>query len=125
MADTILLVDDDKYLVEMIQQYLEAKGFNVFTAYDGMQAPHLARTHKPALIILDVDMPVLSGLKTLEILRKDPLTQAIPVILLTGVVSDQVFPKVEHLPRVSHVKKPVQLEDFDSLIRYYLPKDAS
>ena len=121
---TVLVIDDDKHLVEVIQEYLEAQGYTVFTALDGVHAHSMACTRKPAVIILDVDMPITNGLQALEQLRKDPRTKDIPVILLTGVVSAKVFPAVQNLPRVSHVKKPVHLEDLASMVRHYIPEDV-
>src|SRR5437773_1919325 len=96
---SILLIDDDAYLLEVIQDYLEAKGFVVHTARDGLQAHPLASSRKPSLIILDVDMPHTNGLKALQQLRKDPKTENIPVILLTGMVSASVFPSIQNMPR--------------------------
>jgi len=120
----ILVIDDDKHLVELIQQYLEAQGYLVYTALDGFHAHPMAEARHPALIILDVDMPITNGLKALEELRADPKTKEIPVIMLTGVVSSRVFPVVENMPRVSHIKKPVGLEDLHSMVRHYIPDDA-
>jgi CheY-like chemotaxis protein len=118
----ILVIDDDKHLVELLQQYLEAQGYVVYTALDGLQAHPLAQARQPALIILDVDMPITNGLKALEQLRADPKTNSIPVIMLTGVVSSRVFPQIEKMPRVSHIKKPVQLEDLLSMVHVYIPE---
>jgi CheY-like chemotaxis protein len=120
----ILVIDDDKHLVELIQQYLEGQGYVVYTALDGIHAHPMAQARKPALIILDVDMPMTNGLKALEQLRADPQTQSIPVILLTGVVSGRIFPFIENMPHVSHIKKPVQLEDLLSMVHHYIPESA-
>jgi len=120
----ILVIDDDKHLVEVIQQYLEAQGYIVYTALDGLHAYPMAQARKPALIILDVDMPITNGIKALEQLRADPKTQNIPVIMLTGVVSGSIFPIVEKMSRVSHIKKPVSLEDLHSMVRHYIPDGA-
>ena len=119
---TILVIDDDKHLVELIQQYLEAQGYVVYTALDGLHAHPMAQVRQPALIVMDVDMPITNGITALEQLRADPRTQNIPVIMLTGVVSSRIFPVVENMPRVSHIKKPVSLEDLHSMVRHYIPE---
>ena len=118
----ILVIDDDKHLVEVIQEYLEAQGYVVYTALDGLHAHPMAQARHPALIILDVDMPMTNGLQALDQLRVDPKTADIPVIMLTGVESGRVFPVIENKPRVSHVKKPVSLEDLLSVVRIYIPE---
>ena len=120
----IVVIDDDKHLVELIQEYLEAQGYVVYTALDGLHALPMAQARHPALIIMDVDMPITNGLKALAQLRDDPETASIPVIMLTGVVSIHVFPLIEKMPRVSHVKKPVQLEDLLSMVHVYIPDDV-
>jgi CheY-like chemotaxis protein len=120
----ILVIDDDKHLVEVIQQYLEAQGFLVHTAVDGIHAFPMAQEQHPVLIIMDVDMPIVSGLKALEQLRADPKTKEIPVIMLSGLSSGRVYPFVEKMARVSHIKKPVSLEDLHSMVRHYIPEGA-
>jgi len=120
----ILVIDDDKHLVEVIEQYLSAQGYVVYTALDGLHVHPMAIARKPALIIMDVDMPMTNGIKALEHLRADPKTAAIPVIMLTGVVSSQIYPVIERMPNVSHIKKPVSLEDLLSMVRVYVHEGA-
>ena len=121
-ANTVLIVDDDQQLVKGLQEYLETEGFVVYTAYDGSQAYPLAATRHPGLIILDVDMPITDGLQALQQLRAHPETQTIPVIMMTGLASAQVFPEIENQPRVSHVKKPVDPTDLLSLMHHLMAK---
>src|SRR5438477_6008866 len=94
----VLVIDDDQQLTQGIQDYLESQGYVVYTANDGMQAYPLAAARHPALIILDVDMPITNGLKALKRLRAKPETKNIPVILMTGVASSEVAPAVQNLP---------------------------
>lgn len=117
----VIVVDDDKHLVELLQSYLEGLGCIVYTGFDGQAAWSLAKIRKPALAIMDVDMPFVSGLRALELMRKDDLTKNIPVILLTGMASGSVYPQIASAPNVSHIKKPVELEDLGSIVRHYLP----
>ncbi len=121
MLKKILIVDDDRLLVDSLKDYLEDCGYEVLTAYDGAGTPELVRTHLPALIILDVDMPVVNGIQTLQKLRMDPATCRIPVILMTGVASAQVYPAIASMPMVSHIKKPIEPEDLLSVVKYYVP----
>ena len=119
----ILVIDDDRHLVELIREFLEGQGYVVYTALDGLHAHPMAEARHPALIILDVDMPITDGLRALEQLRADPETQSIPVIMLTGVVSSHVYPIIEKLPKVTHIKKPVVLEDLLSMVKVYIPEE--
>lgn len=122
---TIVVIDDDKHAVELLLDYLDGQGFAVFHGYDGQSALPLAKRHTPALVILDVDMPIMNGLQALRLLREDKDTKHIPVIMLTGVASGKVYPVIENEPRVSHVKKPVRLDDLLSVIRLYIPPENS
>src|SRR4051812_1899885 len=117
MSKKVLVVDDDPSLVHLMTDNLEQQGYVVVSGYDGMMAVQLAKTARPDLIILDVNMPMSSGLKALEILRATPETLRIPVIMLTGETSDRVFPSIQSNPRVLHIKKPVDLEELNSLVR--------
>jgi CheY-like chemotaxis protein len=80
-------------------------------------AIHLARTERPNLIILDVNMPVTSGLKATEAIREYEQTKKIPIILLSGEASEKVFPTVRDTGRTMHIKKPVDLEELNSLVK--------
>src|SRR5258708_1833399 len=121
----VIVVDDDKHLVELLQGYLEGLGCMVYTGYDGQAAWSMAKIRKPALVIMDVDMPFMSGLRALELMRQDDITKNIPVILLTGMPSGTVYPQIATAPNVSHIKKPVEFSDLGSLVQHYLPDLAA
>ena len=81
----ILVVDDDAQLVGILKDYLEDLGFTVFTGSDGSQVQFLAKTRKPSLIILDVDMPVMDGYEMCRRLKANPTLQDTPVIFVSGL----------------------------------------
>jgi len=80
----ILLVDDDRDFIETTKLILESKSYDVIVAYDGDEGLIKARQEKPALIILDVIMPVKDGFSAAEQLKKDPDLKNIPVVMLTS-----------------------------------------
>jgi DNA-binding response OmpR family regulator len=84
MLRKILVVDDEPDAVELIEFNLRAEGFAVSSAADGAEAVQKARTSLPDLIVLDVMLPELDGLEVCKILRNDPRTAAIPIIMLTA-----------------------------------------
>jgi len=122
MPKIILVVDDDPSIVHLLKEDLEIEGYKVLDGYDGQTAIQKARLARPNLIILDVNMPLLGGLKTLEYLRESPDTQRIPVLFLTGESSGNVAPHLAEQPRVAYVKKPIDLDDLNSLVRQLLEK---
>ena len=81
MPSTILVVDDEKNIVQLARLYLNNEGFHVEAAYDGRQALEKARTVRPDLIVLDIMMPEVDGLTVCRELRK---SSNVPIIILTA-----------------------------------------
>ena len=87
-APLVLVADDDPDILHLVAFRLERAGYDVITAADGEQALALARERQPALAILDVMMPKLTGYDVTTQLRADESTSRIPVILLTARVQE-------------------------------------
>ncbi len=88
MRKKILVVDDDAELVELIGFNLKQAGFSIGTACNGVEAIKKAHSLEPDLIVLDVMMPELDGFAVCEILRRDPLTARLPILMLTALSSE-------------------------------------
>jgi len=86
MAQTILIVDDERRLVSLVQSYLTQDGFRVVTANNGREALAVARKEKPDLIILDIMMPEMNGY---DFMRQHRNERSTPIILLTARVDDE------------------------------------
>ena len=84
LAKKILVVDDEVYILHILDFSLGAEGYEVLTAADGDEAIRMARTEKPDLIVLDIMMPKVDGFEACRRLKADTETSAIPVILLTA-----------------------------------------
>jgi two-component system alkaline phosphatase synthesis response regulator PhoP len=82
----ILVVDDDVKTVELVKLYLERDGYQVLTAYDGIEALRLARESRSDLIVLDLMLPDMDGLEVCRILRHE---SDVPIIMLTARTTDQ------------------------------------
>ncbi|NIR29630.1 MAG: response regulator [Gammaproteobacteria bacterium] len=82
-ADTVLIIDDEPTVCDLMRRYLAREGFDVVTARDGEEGLRLARQLQPAVITLDVMMPGVEGWSVLKELKSDPELAAIPVILVT------------------------------------------
>jgi CheY-like chemotaxis protein len=81
----ILLVEDSKFLRMSTERALTKAGYEVVCAGDGEEALRLAREHLPALVLLDMMLPKISGPDVLKALKQDPATAGIPVMVLTGL----------------------------------------
>ena len=82
----ILMVDDDKKIVGLVQAYLEKDGYRVLTAYEGLQALDLARRKRPDLMILDLLLPGMDGLDVCRVLRTEG--NEVPIIMLTAKTTE-------------------------------------
>lgn len=85
----ILLIEDDEFMVRMYQRVFSLEGYDVQIAVDGLEGLEKAKSFQPDIILLDVMMPNLNGLQTLEKLKQDPQTKGYPVIMLTNLVNKQ------------------------------------
>jgi two-component system OmpR family response regulator len=89
MGDKILVVEDDRTLLDVLKYNLVKEGYNVVTAIDGAQALEIARSQKPELIVLDIMLPELNGLEVCRILRKD-MTVSILMLTAKGEEIDKI-----------------------------------
>ena len=113
-AQSVLVVDDDPTVREVMARYLEREGFTVVTAADGVEGLRLAREQHPAAITLDVMMPGLDGWTVLAALKGDPDLSHIPVVLVTIVDQTQ---RGYALGVVEHLVKPVDRERLVGVLR--------
>ena len=88
MVPRILIVDDERDFVELVQFRLAGLGCEFIVASDGVQALSQARLCKPDLILLDILLPDLDGLSVCEILRRQPATKKIPIIFMSALSGD-------------------------------------
>lgn len=82
----VLVVDDDRKIVDLVQKYLERDGYQVLVAYDGLAALETARRARPDLIVLDLLLPNLEGLDVCRILRAE---SRVPIIMLTARTTEE------------------------------------
>ena len=122
---SILLVDDDMKFVKMVKEILEEEGYTVHCGYDGHMAVHLAQIYHPDLILMDVSMPMMDGIQAFQKLRAVTETSRIPVIFLSEVVSQIIYPILKSAPRAAHLKKPLDLPDLTSLARQFISSYAA
>jgi two-component system phosphate regulon response regulator PhoB len=83
-GNTVLVIDDEADIIELVRYNLERAGYDVVAAADGREGLGIARRLKPALIVLDLMMPGMDGLEVCRELRRDPDTERTPIIMLTA-----------------------------------------
>jgi two-component system, OmpR family, alkaline phosphatase synthesis response regulator PhoP len=102
----ILVCDDERHIVRLIQVNLERQGYNVVTAYDGKEGLEKVKAEKPDMVVLDVMMPYMDGFEVLKTLRRDPATEALPVIMLTAKAQDKDVFEGYHYGADMYLTKP-------------------
>lgn len=108
MQPTILIVDDEPFNVDYLEQELEESDYNIVTASNGREALDRVRGEKPDLILLDIMMPVMDGFAVLGELKADPLLQNIPVIVISAVNDLESVVKGIQLGAEDYLPKPFE-----------------
>ncbi|MFY0697625.1 MAG: response regulator transcription factor [Balneola sp.] len=117
---TILVVDDEKDLLDLIEYNLRKEGFDVLKAENGEEGIAMAKEHSPDLVLLDIMMPKMDGLQAVEEMRKDNELKKIPIILLTARSDEKT--EVEGLNKGSddYITKPISTTKLISRIKAVL-----
>jgi len=111
--ETILIVDDERDIVLATRIFLEAEGYEVLEAFDGMEALEKLEQASPDLVMLDVVMPRLDGWSTLARIQSDPIHQGTPVLMLTSLSTPRDVATGIDLGCTWYYEKPVT--DYDDL----------
>lgn len=117
---TILVVDDEQDLLDLIEYNLKKEGFDVLKAEDGEEGIRMVRKHVPDLVLLDIMMPNMDGMEVLEIIRADERMKRIPIIFLTARGDEKT--EVEGLDKGGddYITKPISTTKLISRIKAVL-----
>lgn len=123
MAHRILIVEDDSKNMKLVRHLLRASGYETLEACDGAEGVEAARTGKPALILMDVQMPVMNGLDATRTIKADPETRHIPVVALTALAMEGDRKRTEEAGCDGYITKPIRMRSFLDALKQYLPDD--
>jgi len=107
----VVLADDDHDICELIRMLLTRNGFEVFIAADGETALQLVTTHHPAVALLDIMMPKLSGLEVARRIRDDPTTSTTSIMLVSARSSGRIEADLDDLNIDGYITKPFSPHD--------------
>ena len=119
---TILIVDDSRTAIAVLRKTFVSTGYTILSALNAEEGIEIAKNDKPDLILMDIVMPGLNGFQATRILRKEPLTQNIPIIIISG--NEQATEKYWGL-RVGangFLSKPVDRSELFHLLGEHLPR---
>lgn len=120
MTKKILIVDDEKDIVETLSFMLKSKGFETITAYDGEEGLKKAKDEAPDIIILDVMMPKINGYKICRLLKYDAKYKNIPIIMVTARSQDTDKLIGEETGADEYITKPFEFSEVIETIEKYL-----
>lgn len=121
----LLIVEDDPDILRLLKTTLAFNGYRVFTAHNGCEGLEAVQRERPALVIADIMMPKMDGFGLLNRLRLNPLTRAIPVVVITATYitpEDREF--VQSIGATRFIQKPIDMEQFLATIRELLRQGA-
>ena len=106
--EKILIVDDEPYILLLLETRLKAEGYAVVTASDGLSGLDLAKKEKPSLIILDLMLPKMDGYKVCGLLKKDSRFARIPILIFTAKAQEQDRKLGEEAGADAYLTKPFE-----------------
>ena len=108
----ILIIEDNERNLKLVRDLLQVKGYSTLEAVTGEEGVRLAIEHKPDLVLMDIQLPGISGIDALRILRANPDTAAIPVIAVTASVMQQDRKMITEAGFDAYVGKPISMKEF-------------
>ena len=112
MPKTILIVEDDVLNMKLFNDLLQARGYDILLSVDGKDAIDLARKHHPDLIIMDIQLPEISGVEHTKVLKADDALKDIPVLAVTAFVLKGDEEKILEAGCDGYIAKPISVPNF-------------
>ena len=109
MTKTVLIVEDNDLNMKLFNDLLEAHGYGTLQTKDGLEAMKLARQHRPDLILMDIQLPEISGLEVTKWLKEDPDLSSIPVIAVTAFAMKGDEEKIRQGGCEAYIAKPISV----------------
>ena len=120
MSEVILIVEDDPMNLQLFRDVLNVNGYMTLEAVNGKEGVNIAKNHHPALILMDIQMPVMDGLKATALLKADTETQKIPVIALTAYAMGNDKERMLQAGCDGYIAKPIRTREFGTQVAEYL-----
>jgi len=118
----VLIVEDNEKNMKLARDVLEAKGYATLAAVTGEEGVQLAQERKPDLVLMDIQLPGISGIEAFRRLRADPGTASIPVVALTASVTPTDRSQITQAGFDAFVGKPIVLREFLDTVKRLLER---
>lgn len=120
MPKTVLIVEDNELNMKLFHDLLDANGFRTIQTKDGMEALEIARTQRPDLILMDIQLPEVSGLEVTKWLKEDDDLRSIPVVAVTAFAMKGDEEKIREGGCEAYIAKPISVTQFLETVRRFI-----
>ncbi len=120
MAKTVMIVEDNELNMKLFHDLLEAHGYSTVGTRSGTEALDLARRHHPDLILMDIQLPEVSGLEVTKWLKGDPELQRIPVVAVTAFAMKGDEERIREGGCEAYLSKPISVGELIETVRHFL-----
>ncbi len=120
MSKTVMIVEDNELNMKLFNDLLEANGYKTIKTDDGTKALDLARAHHPDLILMDIQLPEVSGLEVTKWLKDDDELHKIPVIAVTAFAMKGDEERIRQGGCEAYISKPISISGFIETVKTYL-----
>ncbi|GHB48433.1 response regulator [Pseudovibrio japonicus] len=120
MQKTVLIVEDNELNMKLFNDLLEAHGYATLQSRNGMEALELARAHKPDLILMDIQLPEVSGLEVTKWIKEDDDLKVIPVIAVTAFAMKGDEERIRQGGCEAYISKPISVRNFLETVSGFL-----
>ena len=120
MVKTVLVVEDNELNMKLFHDLLEANGYNIVQTRSGLEAIDLAREHHPDLILMDIQLPEVSGLEVTKWIKEDDDLRAIPVIAVTAFAMKGDEERIRQGGCEAYLSKPISVTTFLDTMKTYI-----
>jgi len=121
MAHRVLIVEDNELNMKLFHDLLEASGMEILETRNGIDALRVAKEQRPDLIVMDIQLPEMSGLEVTERIKSDPDLAPIPVIAVTAFAMKGDEERIRAAGCEAYLSKPISIDRFISTIKSFLP----
>ena len=120
MTKTVLIVEDNELNMKLFHDLLDAQGYATLETREGLQALSLARQHRPDLILMDIQLPEISGLEVTKWLKEDDDLSHIPVVAVTAFAMKGDEERIREGGCEAYISKPISVGYFLETVRKFL-----
>jgi two-component system, cell cycle response regulator DivK len=120
MAKRVLIVEDNELNMKLFRDLIEGSGYETIGTRNGLEALDLARAHQPNLILMDIQLPEVSGLEVTKWLKEDDKLRVIPVIAVTAFAMKGDEERIRQGGCEAYISKPISVKSFIETIKSYL-----